>query len=116
MKQEIKDKWLKALRSGEYVQGQMALNDQSGFCCLGILCDLAAKEGVGAWKEYNSMNIFTTSKDSSTAILPKPVISWAGLDHPNPIVPFEGGVLPLSRVNDSGTSFDEIADIIEENL
>lgn len=48
---EIKTKWLEALRSGEYKQGRSLLHYKTDegedcFCCLGVLCDIAAKEGV----------------------------------------------------------------------
>lgn len=41
--------WVKALRSGEYKQIQGLLKDDSGFCCLGVLCDLAMKDGGPEW-------------------------------------------------------------------
>lgn len=31
-------KWIKALRSGEYVQSRGALQNVDGFCCLGVAC------------------------------------------------------------------------------
>lgn len=39
--QEIKDKWLKALKSGEYIQGFHRLVDStnSTYCCIGVLGD-----------------------------------------------------------------------------
>lgn len=47
---EVKAKWVAALRSGEYKQGRSYLHyideGESHFCCLGVLCDLAAKEGL----------------------------------------------------------------------
>lgn len=47
---EFIDKWLVALRSGKYEQGTNALRDaKDGFCCLGVACDLLAKEGKGVW-------------------------------------------------------------------
>lgn len=33
-------KWLNALWSGEYKQTNMALQDEFGFCCLGVACDI----------------------------------------------------------------------------
>lgn len=50
--------WLEALESGQYVQGVGALrtarspnpdDNLDGFCCLGVLCDLATKDGDGKW-------------------------------------------------------------------
>lgn len=40
MDAELKNKWLDALRSGRYAQGQGKLRAADKFCCLGVLCDL----------------------------------------------------------------------------
>ena len=41
-------KWVDALRSGEYTQGQSCLRKTvegvSTFCCLGVACDIYAQE------------------------------------------------------------------------
>lgn len=49
LKHEVKEKWLKALRSGEYKQGRNTLYnpDTDQYCCLGVLCELAFQERVG---------------------------------------------------------------------
>lgn len=44
--QELKQKWLDALRSGKYKQGRKALHsdkyeDGDRYCCLGVLCKVA---------------------------------------------------------------------------
>jgi len=38
-KRSIK-KWVAALRSGEYKQTRAVLNDENGFCCLGVACKI----------------------------------------------------------------------------
>lgn len=38
MDKKIKDKWIKALRSGRYKQIQGRLHDNGAYCCLGVLC------------------------------------------------------------------------------
>lgn len=38
MKKVIKQKWLKALRSGKYKQGNGKLRSKDNYCCLGVLC------------------------------------------------------------------------------
>ncbi len=114
MNQEIKQKWVEALRSGEYKQGKGQLRDKDSFCCLGVLCDIHHKEsGEGRWfaEEYES------GGTSSVAILPPPVMRWAGL-------PDTGGVWGNPAIggetcvyfNDTGTPFDRIADMIEADL
>lgn len=40
MNKKIKKLWLKALRSGEYKQGKLALRIKNKYCCLGVLCDI----------------------------------------------------------------------------
>jgi len=48
MKKSVMKKWVTALRSGKYKQGQDRLrSDVSHFCCLGVLCDIIAKD---EWK------------------------------------------------------------------
>jgi hypothetical protein len=37
MPKELKQKWLDALRSGEYKQATGALKNGNGYCCLGVL-------------------------------------------------------------------------------
>lgn len=44
---EAVKKWVKALRSGEYKQGKNYLkNIDRTFCCLGVACAIAKKEGI----------------------------------------------------------------------
>ena len=50
LKPEIKEKWVAALRSGEYKQTRGYLSNSNGFCCLGVLCDLHSKETRVPWE------------------------------------------------------------------
>jgi hypothetical protein len=40
MNKELKDRWIAALRSGDYPQTQNELCNSAGYCCLGVLCDI----------------------------------------------------------------------------
>lgn len=40
MDEELKAKWVAALRSGKYTQTKGTLRDDRGFCCLGVLLDV----------------------------------------------------------------------------
>ena len=40
----IVEKWVPALRSGDYVQGVDRLKENGKYCCLGVACDLAGGE------------------------------------------------------------------------
>jgi hypothetical protein len=46
MDAELKAKWVEALRSGKYQQlTPGGLREGDRFCCLGVLCDIAAPSG-----------------------------------------------------------------------
>lgn len=58
MHKEWADKWVAALRSGEYKQGfgELKANNNS-FCCLGVLCDIVVKETDSIkWSEFEQNN------------------------------------------------------------
>ena len=113
MKTEIAERWLAALRGGEYKQTRNTLrvtmsDGKSSFCCLGVLCDLHSKETGVAWDEEDE---YRGKKDG----LPKEVILWAGLEKdgflPNPVL----GGEHLSVLNDGMRyTFVEIADVIDK--
>ena len=130
MKTEIKAKWLDALRSGDYEQGTMRLRSRNDrFCCLGVLCDIAEKEGIvtatlvenmGDWRYFGPArpdDALAWVPDSATT-LPDAVVEWAELGQNNPDIAVtpDGPVRSLAGLNDSGFPFSEIADLIEEHL
>jgi len=41
VKKQLRDDWVKALRSGVYQQTTGTLSDSRGYCCLGVLCVVA---------------------------------------------------------------------------
>ena len=133
MKEEIKARWLAALRSGKYKQGRgrLARKSDAGedqFCCLGVLCELAVEDGVIDRIQGEEVESIRYGKKDErwlqeTSYPPAAVLSWAGLDSRNPVVG-EGG-LSLSHYNDGFAmartdirprSFNEIADLIERDL
>jgi hypothetical protein len=109
MNPEIKQKWVAALRSGEYKQTTGHLRDETGFCCLGVLCDLHAKENNGQWEDGH----YLSTKD----VLPDTVEKWAGVLGPSPeVMEDDDKKSMLSELNDGGMTFARIADLIEEQL
>ena len=123
MNPEIKAKWLAALRSGEYQQGQNWLkNGKGGFCCLGVLCDLYRKEiGKGGWEIYYESRIFTLDDAKAPYYPPTRVIDWAGLGESwealNKIrITIDGTENSLAEHNDQGKTFSQIADAIEDQI
>jgi hypothetical protein len=117
MKPEIKEKWLKALRSGEYKQGQENLHPKDGsFCCLGVLTDIYIKEIGRDWEEDSSCYVF----NGCGGLLPSEVMKWAGLESEeawdNTLRMSDEEYNSLSVMNDSGRTFEEIAEVIEREL
>jgi hypothetical protein len=49
VKKQLRDEWVKALRSGEYKQCRGTLYDynKTAFCCLGVLSEIAEARGEG---------------------------------------------------------------------
>lgn len=120
MNQAIKAQWLAALRSGAYKQTTGMLRKDNGYCCLGVLCDLASKTGIGTWSGLGRFEVpyFIADDGRSIDLLPHAIVAWAGLNACDPSI--NGG--SLSEYND-GTSkvgrehtFAEIADLIEAHL
>lgn len=115
MDPEWKAEWLVALRSGEYRQaiGQLRLNDS--FCCLGVLCDLSAGNGVGRWWRNGSGGLVFYADDNhhpEIAHLPESFAERVGLRD----TAFFSAQSHLITMNDGGLTFVEIANWIEENL
>lgn len=126
--QQVIKQWVDALRSGEYEQTRGKLhrvvaddqltNEKPGMCCLGVLCDLAAKAGVVEAHQLGNLMQY----GEETHVLPRAVKSWAGFEFDNPyvdhVVEFGEGPEqahdPLSLLNDDfGLGFEPIADAIE---
>jgi hypothetical protein len=105
MNADVKAKWVAALRSGEYKQTRGVLADKQGFCCLGVLCEIAVRGG--AIDDY----------DGDDSVPSFAVQDWAGLEHRNPSVFFDNFSTNLADVNDGHLqTFAVIADVIEEQL
>lgn len=115
MNSEVKAKWLEALRSGEYVQGTGLLRSQDDkFCCLGVLCDLAVKDEVIAEPERPTHGGYRYGDDSRwDAGLPNEVRKWSGVADLMGLTP---SGRELAHLNDTGSTFAQIADIIEEEF
>lgn len=130
MTQEDKNKWIEALKSGEYRQGTDGLHIEDSYCCLGVLCDISKK---GGWsKDVDGKYVY---KDSSNGgYLPRAIaedfditlkghIFYDSLTEPlqikfrdnkERILGTEKSVVSLAVINDSEKlSFVKIAEIIE---
>jgi hypothetical protein len=105
-------RWIEALRSGQYEQGQNYLRVGSRYCCLGVLCEIAGVEAERALTTDHYL--FGECRDDR--LLPNELAGtglglYGRLTTP---VAIDGGVLScLTQFNDLGYSFAEIADVIE---
>lgn len=99
-------KWDAALRSGEYKQGQHALENDGKFCCLGVL-----EHCLTGKTELNFDG--SSCLNPSVAWLDKHGIEFCGRDSKvSPPLPALGTL--ACAANDQGHSFIEIADAIKE--
>lgn len=117
MNAEVKRKWVEALRSGKYRQGKNRLRNTKGeFCCLGVLCDIAEREGVMPPTDNIMPSGYVCyGKEQTTMTLPDEVIQWSGVPDSDPMIAPER--TSLSALNDlRGLSFAAIADLIEKHL
>ena len=101
MKKNIKNKWLAALKSGKYKQGQEELvqvNDenQKRYCCLGVLCHIWAKEKHKKMPTYN---------EDEDPLPTNHVLIWAGLNR------YDSHI--LAGVNDEN-DIDQFKKVIKE--
>lgn len=117
MNQDIKKKWVAALRSGEYKQGRNSLKNHEGeYCCLGVLCDLAVREGLKVEEKFHPSNR-QYSFDGDFGFLPLSVRQWAQLSESSPTLTSGEDKEKLDCLNDLyRLTFNEIADLIEEQL
>ena len=104
-------RWIRALKSGKYNQGQEWLNRYNQYCCLGVLCDLINPKGWVAKK--NGEETVYSWKNTPRAVevfdrLPIPVRNKIGLTGDDQS--------SLIIMNDVGKSFETIAVWIKTNL
>jgi hypothetical protein len=107
---EPQQKWVNALRSGKYEQCTGALTKDGKYCCLGVACEISSIELNPGWR--NEGTLFYEAR---------PVQEELGLKSPSGAFDGEGIDLEsttcneLSRLNDAGWTFNQIADFIESN-
>lgn len=127
MNPDVRRTWVAALRSGEYAQasGKLTRLREDGsraHCCLGVLCELAVEAGVLAPGVDAGLRVVEYGARGAFNYLPAEVVTWAQLDDANPtvgvpLIHVDGRYTrTLSALNDQGTSFADIADLIEEQL
>jgi hypothetical protein len=120
----VKEKWIEALRSGDYEQGKGALSIAGTYCCLGVLCDLAVKDGVSiiVSEEESALGKGKVFYDGRADLPPKSVADWAFPGHDRDKWTVDGlwhidMDHHLPHLNDAQNwSFEQIADLVEQKL
>ncbi len=137
MATEFFDKWIAALESGEYEQttGRLARDGEDGkrrFCCLGVACDLAVKDGIIQVREdafgtieYGDFSASEYNEDDdvnfSDAVLPVKVMKALGVESRDPVVMVKLGDYEASRTlaalnDDYAWDFRQIAEVARQEL
>lgn len=123
MKRELRDRWVAALRSGDFKQGNGFLKREKRFdkrerrfddvthCCLGVLHEVDG----GEWERDDDIyltltgeSVFITSMTGSRSSRTLMGQLLRGLSHTHRCM--------LTVMNDNGKTFEEIADWIERNV
>lgn len=113
MPKEMAEKWLAALRSGEYKQARHVMEERDwecnviGYCCLGVLQEVVSGEieiegdeeiPAFAWCEANKVEFYND-------------------DYVRGCIPYCDQVKgSFTSINDKGVCFNIIADLIETEL
>lgn len=94
------DKWVKALRSGEYTQGHFRLCQNGKYCCLGVACNIAGHQktlNIDEDMQFVSIKQYNNVPKELKGVLELPKV--------------------LSEMNDHGNrGFKYIATWIEKNV
>lgn len=121
MNKEVKQLWVKALRSTEFKQGRSKLKSGDAFCCSGVLTELyrVSSENSGIdWERGESFG------GRARTLCPQ-VMNWAGITNTqmftvhNALISKYPGTKPfmlLPDLNDAGVSFEDLASLIEAQL
>ena len=121
--------WIAALRSGKYKQGRQLLCSKGHFCCLGVLADVSGVPKLNEYQQGHPYETFMFKVHSSNGTVEQ--AGWSMI--PVPLWPTFledlalGMMVPamyrygcdtlhnrLTKMNDDGLSFNEIANYIEE--
>ena len=127
--------WVPALRSGKYEQTKGFLPDDHGYCCLGVACDVLGMNWDSEYcdtplRHYTSLpadvvNTYGFGSSTTINVLTKNLHKVPALEKSKFSDKVDSGgvydytkddytVISLATLNDSGLTFDEIADIIEQ--
>lgn len=103
---EFATKWVEALRSGDYEQGNGELKTpyKNNYCCLGVACQIADVKRISGrgWIGYKDSHFARPNKKIPPLLI--------GDCNENKFVQ------QVSSMNDNGKTFTYIANFIEKNV
>jgi len=107
--------WVAALESDEFPQGTGALNSKGKFCCLGVGCEVALRDGVVINKTESLLMDRTFLYCGSSGMAPVQFVRWV-TGNPKAGQSLRIGNRSPIQMNDTlSMSFKEIAAAIREN-
>jgi hypothetical protein len=130
MKQDTKQLWINALRSDQYPQGTNVLaykrpDGVTYYCCMGVFCEVLpyVERTYPSRVDFSNIAYVATGEEVVT-VLPSAVINIEELESVNPTITYPGRDeygptnehISLAELNDSGFTFNQIADMIERFL
>lgn len=111
--EDFKKRWVEALRSGEYKQGENTLLRDGKFCCLGVACVVAGVQDINSVCSYGFIEFDPANKPE---VLKVPDILRGDTPVTNVLASLNDGRDEQGTSEDKKKSFNEIADYIEKNL
>ena len=121
MKTKERDEWVEALRTGGFDQSKHVLQDNHGFCCLGVACEIFKEDlNLKVEKVVFREGGFEVYYDYQGQVMPQKLADFLGLTTREGLfteLRMEGAQPgdTLTSLNDSGATFTQIADILEEH-
>jgi hypothetical protein len=126
---EVKERWIEALLSGNYLQTIQKLkatisDDKVGYCCLGVLCEIENVPNRRVYDNINNRDRFEFEFNDQFFSNSSLDFGWAQKRGMNSsigefVIFFElfgekfYQVLSLASLNDDGFTFEQIADVID---
>lgn len=110
---EAERRLIDALRSGEYKQGQGVLQRGERLCCLGVACRVSRVE---LEVKIDLHNVSFNGEDHHLPDEVQRELGWLDDCAELTFHDRQGRPVNLTTLNDSGSTFDQIADVIEAGL
>lgn len=104
----VLDQWIEALESGEYKQCRFTMKRDDRYCCLGVLCDILEPDAWGGFDPDRARSHEGNVSLPGSSIAQK-VFGLKAAMTTRPV----GVDVSIDELNDTGSSFEEIAQIIE---